>query len=154
MIENTLINTLIKRKLTVAVAESCTGGLISHTLTNIAGSSKYFLLGIIAYANESKTKFVGVSPETLNNHGAVSQETALELAKNIKHLAGANIGIGVTGIAGPGGGSLSKPVGTVFIAISLGHHDFFKKFQFKGSRLSIKTKAKNAALNLLQECLQ
>ncbi|HQP91268.1 MAG TPA: CinA family protein [Candidatus Omnitrophota bacterium] len=153
MIERTIAQIITKKKLTVSVAESCTGGLVSHSLTNIPGSSKYFMLGIVAYSNESKQKLVGVSEETLRKHGAVSKETALELARNIKHIAGTNIGIGITGIAGPSGGTPTKPVGTVFISVSIGHHDFFKKFQFSGKREIVKKKTKDAALNLLNECL-
>ncbi len=153
MIEKEIAKLLTKKNLTIAVAESCTGGLVSNSLTDIPGSSKYFILGLTAYANEAKIKIAGVKPETIKDFGVVSKETALELSKNIKHLAASNIGIGITGIAGPKGGSASKPVGTVFISISVGHHDFFKKFIFNGDRLSIKKQAKDAALLLLKECL-
>lgn len=154
MTEKTLARILARKKLTIAVAESCTGGLISHSLTNIPGSSAYFLLGVVAYANEAKQKLLNVSAETIRKHGAVSKETALELAVNVKHLAGANIGLGITGIAGPGGGEPSKPVGTVFIAASIGHNMYFKKFVFSGNRLKIKDLAKDAALKLLLTCLR
>jgi len=154
MMEKILARILTKKKLTIAVAESCTGGLISHSLTNIPGSSKYFLLGITAYANETKTRLLNVDPETIRKHGAVSKETALELAANVKHLASANIGLGVTGIAGPGGGEPFKPVGTVFVAASIGHNIYFKKFVFSGNRLKIKNLAKDAALKLLLTCLR
>ncbi len=153
MIEKTIAKILTKKKLTVAVAESCTGGLLANSLTDVPGSSKYFLLGVTPYSNESKIKILGLSPDVLKEHGAVSKETALELAKNVRHLAQANIGIGVTGIAGPTGAMPSKPVGTVFIAVSIAHNLYFKKFNFSGNRLQIKKAAKDAALNLLKECL-
>lgn len=154
MLEITIAKILTKRKLTLAVVESCTGGFISHCLTNIPGSSKYFHLGVVAYSNETKIKLLSVSAETIKKYGAVSKETALELAKNIKHLVQTNIGLSLTGIAGPGGGTTLKPVGTIFIAVSIGHHDYFKKFKFKGTRLTIKKLAKDAALKLLQQCLE
>ncbi len=153
MLEKTIAKILLKKKLTLAVAESCTGGLLAHALTNIPGSSKYFLFGIVAYSNESKIKLLGVSPQILKEHGAVSKEMALELAKNARHLGQANIGIGITGIAGPTGAMPLKPVGIVFIAISIGHNLYFKKFIFSGNRLKIKEAAKNAAFGLLKECL-
>ncbi|HAJ56956.1 MAG TPA: competence protein ComA [Candidatus Omnitrophica bacterium] len=153
MIEKTISDILTKKKLTLSVAESCTGGLLSHSLTNIPGSSKYFICGVVAYSNETKIKVLNVAHDTLKEHGAVSKETALALANNIRHITGTNIGIGITGIAGPGGGSALKPVGTVFIAVAIGHHMYFKKFRFSGNRLKIKSQAKDAALNLLKECL-
>lgn len=153
MSEKTVIALLAKKNLTLAVAESCTGGLLSDSLTNIPGSSHAFLLGVVAYSNTAKAKVLGVSARALRDHGAVSKETALEMASGVRHIGASHIGIGLTGIAGPGGGSSAKPVGTVFIAISLGHHAYFKRFHFKGTRLSIKSQAKNAALRLLKECL-
>jgi PncC family amidohydrolase len=151
--ERRVARILTKRGLTVAVAESCTGGLVAHSLTNIPGSSAYFLCGVVAYANAAKIKFCGVKPKTIKAHGAVSQETALELACNIKRLCRSSIGLGITGIAGPGGGSHLKPVGTVFIAVALGPRSFFKKYIFKGSRLEVKIQTKNAALKLILQCL-
>ena len=151
--EQQVAKLLIKRKLTIATAESCTGGLVAHSLTNIPGSSAYFICGIVAYANKAKIKLCGVKPATLKKYGAVSQETALELAKNIRRIGQAHIGLGITGIAGPGGGSSLKPVGTVFIAVTIGPRSLFKKFVFKGNRLRIKILSKDAALKLLLQCL-
>ncbi|MBI5873737.1 MAG: CinA family protein [Candidatus Omnitrophica bacterium] len=153
MIEQIIARILSNRHLTLSVAESCTGGLVSHSLTNIPGSSKYFVCGVVAYSDKTKIKLLKIPALTLKQHGAVSKETALKLANNVRHLAKTNIGIGITGIAGPGGGSASKPVGTVFIAIAIGHREYFKKFKFSGTRLKIKTCAKDAALQLLKECL-
>jgi nicotinamide-nucleotide amidase len=152
--ERRVAKILIRRKLTIAVAESCTGGLVAHSLTNIPGSSAYFICGVVAYANKAKIKLCHVKAETLKKHGAVSQETALELARNIKHIGQTRIGLGITGIAGPGGGSSLKPVGTIYIAVALGARLFFKKYHFEGSRLKIKDQAKNAALKLLLRCLR
>lgn len=152
--EKIIAGILTKKKLTLSVAESCTGGLLSHSLTNIPGSSRYFICGIVAYSNKAKNKILQVPDKTLKEHGAVSKETALALADNIRRIAGTNIGIGITGIAGPGGGSAAKPVGTVFIAIAIGHHVYFKKFSLSGNRTRIKALAKNAALNMLKECLE
>jgi PncC family amidohydrolase len=153
MIEKTIIKLLTRKRLTLSIAESCTGGLISHSLTNIPRSSKCIRLGIVAYANEAKTKLLQIPTQLIKERGAVSKEIALKLAQNVKHLAGTNIGLGITGIAGPSGGTKLKPIGTIFIAVSLSHTTYFKKFFFKGNRISIKTQAKDAALKLLEECL-
>jgi nicotinamide-nucleotide amidase len=109
---------LTERGLTVAVAESCTGGMLGAALTTMPGASAYFLGGVQCYSNDAKVKFVGVSPETLNAHGAVSAETARELAFGIRSRFGSSIGVSITGVAGPGGGSPEKPVGTVWIGIA------------------------------------
>ena len=109
---------LAERGLTVAVAESCTGGLIAHRLTNVPGSSAYFLGGVVAYANEVKERVLGVRPETLRRYGAVSRETALEMARRVRRLLGADIALSATGIAGPAGGTPEKPVGLVYVALA------------------------------------
>lgn len=153
MIEKIVARVLTQKKLTLALAESCTGGLVADSLTNIPGSSKYFALGIVAYSNKAKIKLLNIPGEVLRQHGAVSKETALLLAQNVKRLGQADIGLGITGIAGPSGATSLKPVGIVFIAVSLGHHNYFKKFNFSGTRLKIKRLAKDAALALLIECL-
>ncbi len=152
-IEKTIARVLTNKKLTLALAESCTGGLVADSLTNIPGSSKYFILGIVAYSNEAKVKLLNIPGDILKQHGAVSKETALMLAQNVKRLGQTDVGLGITGIAGPGGATPSKPVGLVFIAVSLGHYNYFKKFNFSGNRLKIKRSAKDAALHLLLECL-
>ena len=109
---------LTEKKTTLAVAESCTGGLISHMLTNIAGSSKYFLLSGITYSNDAKTKMLDVSPEVLKRFGAVHEKTAKMMSEGVRRIAGATYGLAVTGIAGPGGGTDDKPVGTVWIGLA------------------------------------
>lgn len=116
--EETVGRLLRGRRLTLAVAESCTGGLIGHRLTDVAGSSAYFLLGIVAYANEAKERLLGVRAETLAAHGAVSPEVAAEMAEGVRRAAGADLGVSTTGIAGPGGGTPEKPVGTVCVGLA------------------------------------
>lgn len=144
---------LIMKKKKIAVAESCTGGLISHRLTNVSGSSKYFIRGAIPYANEVKVKYVGVSEESLKRYGAVSRQVALEMARGIRTLMKVDIGLSVTGIAGPTGGTKKKPVGLVYIALSLGKKNIVKEFRFKGSREEIKFRTSQAALDLVRrEC--
>ncbi|MEK6598962.1 MAG: CinA family protein [Deltaproteobacteria bacterium] len=139
--------------LTLAVGESCTGGLVCHKITNISGSSKYFRGGVIAYNNDIKEQALDVSEETLKRFGAVSKETAIAMARGAKKKLGCDIGLSVTGIAGPTGGSRAKPVGTVFTAISGKTREENKRFLFKGTRQAIKLKASNKALKMLEEFL-
>jgi nicotinamide-nucleotide amidase len=109
---------LTEKKATLAVAESCTGGLISHLLTNIPGSSEYFLFSGITYSNDAKTKILDVSSDVIQQFGAVHEKTAMEMAAGARRIAGATYGLAVTGIAGPDGGTDDKPVGTVWIGIA------------------------------------
>ncbi len=148
-IESEVGKILRKSRMTVAVAESCTGGLISSRITDISGSSDYFLMGIVAYSNKIKENILGVSPGLLQKHGAVSKQVALEMAKGARLIANTNIGIGVTGIAGPTGGTKKKPVGLVYIALATNKKLIVKEFRFKGSRRDIKLQASEAALNLI-----
>ena len=115
-----IVRLLAKRKKTLALAESCTGGFIAHQITNVPGASEIFPGGVVAYGNEAKRKFLGVRAETLKKHGAVSEAVAREMAEGARKKFGADFAIAVTGIAGPGGGSKAKPVGTVFIALAGG----------------------------------
>jgi nicotinamide-nucleotide amidase len=117
-LESGLVRSLTERKQTLALAESCTGGWIANRLTNVPGASAVLLAGLVTYCNEAKTQFLGVSPETLARHGAVSEPTALEMAEGARRQTQASFALSVTGIAGPGGGSAEKPVGTVFIALA------------------------------------
>jgi len=134
--------------LRLAVAESCTGGLIGHRLTNIPGSSTYYMGSVTAYAYEAKVRLLGVTWETLEKHGAVSAETVSELALGVRRALAADVGIAVSGIAGPGGGTLEKPVGLVWMAASTPKGSWTRQFNFKGERLSIKEQAAEEALKL------
>lgn len=138
----------------LAVAESCTGGLISHMLTNVPGSSDYFLGGVVSYANHTKIHVLDVKPETLAIYGAVSRETVLEMARGVRQILSADIGISVSGIAGPGGDTPDKPVGTTWIGLSVVGLDRAWLFQFAGDRQEIKRKAAETALSLLVEHLK
>ena len=141
---------LMEKKQTLALAESCTGGLISHRITRIAGSSAYFVGGAVTYANEAKVKFLGVDPATLAKHGAVSEQTAVEMSHGIRARTGASIGLSVTGIAGPSGGTPEKPVGTVWISIAQRNDHEARQFQFHGERERVILGASQAALNWLR----
>ncbi len=145
---------LLKEKnLWIATAESCTAGLLAHKLTNIPGSSEYFKGGIVAYSNEIKVKLLGVKEDTLEKYGAVSYETAVEMAIGIKNLMNVDIGISTTGIAGPGGATPSKPVGLVYIGLA-GKEIKAKKFNFQGNRLQNKERFAESALKMLLEYLE
>ena len=144
---------LKKQRLTVATAESCTGGLIAHTLTNISGSSEYFERGIVSYSNEAKIELLGVAEETLKEHGAVNKQTAKAMALGIKNRSKVDIGISTTGIAGPTGGTKEKPVGLVYICIATSKKVEIKKFIFSGNRLQNKENTCNAALEMLLDSI-
>ncbi|MBV9772995.1 MAG: nicotinamide-nucleotide amidohydrolase family protein [Gemmatimonadetes bacterium] len=116
--EETVGKLLRERGLTLAVAESCTGGLIGHRITEVPGSSAYFLLGVVTYSNQAKQQLLGVRIETLEEHGAVSTQTAEEMAAGVRRISGADLGLATTGIAGPGGGTPDKPVGTVCVGLA------------------------------------
>jgi nicotinamide-nucleotide amidase len=149
-IEKAIGGILIKNKATVSVAESCTGGYISHLLTSIPGSSAYLLGSVISYSNESKMKLLNVKQETLSNFGAVSEETVKEMVKGAFETFGTTYAIATTGIAGPDGGTVEKPVGTVWIAITNGKKTFAKKLLLMNNRMiNIQFSAK-AALNMLR----
>ena len=145
---------LTRRGLTLAAAESCTGGLVSHRLTNVPGSSVYFLGGIVAYANQAKMDLLGVKESTLASHGAVSEATVLEMASGVRRALGADIGVATSGIAGPGGATPSKPVGLVWIALSAGDASEARSYIFSGDRLAVKEQSAQAALELVMEYLE
>ena len=140
----------LRAKQTLALAESCTGGLISRRITRIAGSSAYYYGGAVTYSNEAKIKFLGVRAATLKQHGAVSRETALQMSQGIRTRTGADLGLSVTGIAGPAGGSAEKPVGTVWISLARQNTVEARCYNFHGDRERIILGASQAALNWLR----
>ena len=144
---------LRKRKLTIAVAESCTGGLISHRLTNMAGSSNYFYCGIASYSNQAKIDLLGVDESLIKKKGAVSLEVAQKMALGARISANTDLGLGITGIAGPTGATDKKPVGLVYIALSSQTKQIVQEFIFSGNRERIKWRASQAALNMLRKYL-
>ncbi len=141
---------LLEKHQTLALAESCTGGLISHRITRIAGSSAYYLGGAVTYANEAKMHFLGVQAQTLEKHGAVSEQTALEMSRGIKQRTGASVAVSVTGVAGPSGGNAEKPVGTVWIGLTSDTIHEARHYQFHGDRERIILATSQAALNGLR----
>lgn len=141
---------LVMKRKTVALAESCTGGLVAERLTRIAGSSAFFLGGVVCYSNELKTRLVGVPPELIAALGAVSKAVAQALAEGIRRRTGASIGLAITGIAGPGGGTPEKPVGLVFIALADERSTEVRQFQFPGDRERIRTWSAVAALEMIR----
>lgn len=151
--EEVVARALTENHATIAVAESCTGGMLAERLTNVAGSSAYFLGGVICYSNELKTSLVGVAPELIEAKGAVSSEVALALAEGIRKRTGATIGIGITGIAGPGGGTPEKPVGLVHISLADERGPGEKAYQFTGDRERIRQRATQAALDMARRHL-
>jgi nicotinamide-nucleotide amidase len=145
---------LLERKLTIAAAESCTGGLLQSRLTDVPGSSAYVLGGVVAYANELKERFVQVSPEMIAAHGAVSEPVAIAMADGVRAAAGASIGVGITGIAGPGGGTAEKPVGTVVLAVvGVEGRARVRRTTIPGGRMQVKFSATQAALDMVRRSL-
>jgi nicotinamide-nucleotide amidase len=139
--------------LTLAVAESCTGGLISHRITNIPGASDYYLAGFVTYSNEAKRLLLGVSDRALADHGAVSAQVAEQMAAGARRTSGADVAVAVTGIAGPGGGTPEKPVGTVFMAVAGPGGTVVRHHWFSGDRRAIKEATADGALRLVCEYL-
>lgn len=152
-LELTVGNLLIEKKITLAIAESCTGGLITHRLTNVPGSSAYLVVAVVAYAYEAKVAALGVSWETLSKFGAVSEETATAMARGVRERFGASLGLSVTGIAGPGGGTAEKPVGLTFIGLADPVHVITEKHVWTGDRVRVKEQSAQAALALLKSFL-
>ncbi|GAB6168544.1 competence/damage-inducible protein A [Clostridium carnis] len=150
-LENKVAEILCKSNLTIATAESCTGGMIASTLISYPGISEVFMEGVVTYSNEAKIKRLGVKKETLDKFGAVSKETAKEMVEGIAKEANTNTAIATTGIAGPGGGTEEKPVGLVYIGVYVNGNVKVKKFNFKGNRENIRSKATMYALNMLRK---
>ncbi len=145
---------LNERKLTLSLAESCTGGLIGHRITDVPGSSEYFMGGVVAYSYDAKEKFLNVRHDTLYDFGAVSPETAVEMARGARRAFGTDIGISVTGIAGPGGGLPGKPVGLVYICLSTRNFDRTERFVWDKDRSGNKWESSESALKMLKEYLE
>ncbi len=148
------VSLLFKKKLTIASAESCTGGMIASELVGFAGISSAFLEGYVTYSNAAKVKCLGVSQETLDKHGAVSQETAYEMALGVRKASGCDIGIATTGIAGPDGGTPQKPVGLVYIACAYKDKVVVRRYIFDGSRYQIRYSAVKRAFSLISDTIQ
>lgn len=145
---------LTGQKRTIALAESCTGGLIGHRLTQVPGSSSYLDRGVICYSNKAKIELLGVPPELIDSHGAVSAEVAAAMAKGVRERSGVSIGLSVTGIAGPGGATATKPVGLVYVGLNAeSGQSITKEYRFHGDRTIIKQRSSQAALDLLRRWL-
>ena len=151
---NKIVNKLIKKKLKVSFAESCTGGLLSSSITSISGSSKVFSLGLVTYSNTAKIKILKVPKKIISEYGAVSKECCLSMVKNLSKISKADISISITGIAGPNGGTKLKPVGLVYIGIKKGNKLMTKKNLFKNkNRIFIQKVAVNTVLNLINRII-
>ena len=150
LLSKNVVNKLIKKKITISVAESCTGGLLSSSITSISGSSKIFLFGLVTYSNNSKIKLLKVSKKIINNYGAVSKECCESMVKNLSKISKSKISLSITGIAGPKGASLSKPIGLVYIGIKKGNKIIIQKNLFNNkNRISIQRAATNKVLKTL-----
>lgn len=146
LLEQEVARLLLRSKTTIAVAESCTGGLICHRLTNISGSSDYLDRGVITYSNRAKMDMLGVSARIIQDHGAVSEACVRAMAVGVRRLAGTDLGLAVSGVAGPTGGTPGKPVGTVHMALAWSGDVQARQYHFTGRRTEIKEKASEAAL--------
>ena len=154
-ISQKIVRLLTKKKLNISFAESCTGGLLSSTITSINGSSKVFTIGLVTYSNQSKINILKVPIKIIRKHGAVSYETCLSMVKNLNKISKTNISVSVTGIAGPRGGSKKKPVGLVFIGIKKGNKTLIRKYLFKNKKRStIQRAAASKSLNLILSFLK
>ena len=153
MTNEQIILKLIEKNITLSTAESCTGGSLGKIITSVPGASSIYGYGFITYANEAKERLIGVSSETLEKYGAVSKQTACEMAQGAKEVSGSDIAVSVTGIAGPGGGTAEKPVGLVYIAIAHNNGVEFKKLNLKGTRDEIRAQSCDEIFNLIKESL-
>ncbi len=149
------IGALLKdKRLTVSLAESCTGGLIASRITDVAGASEYFTAGLVTYSNSAKTRYLNVSEDVIGKNGAVSAEVAGLMARGAREGSGADIGLSVTGIAGPTGGSAEKPVGTVFIGLATVSGILVRRFQLTGNRKEIRQGTADHALTMMLDHLE
>ena len=152
--EEKVAKLLLNDGMTVATAESCTGGLLASRLTDVPGSSGFFLAGIVTYSNDAKIRSLGIPKDLLKSKGAVCEDVAILMAKNVRRMNKAHYGIGITGIAGPGGGTKTKPIGLAYIAVATNNEVLCIKCQFDGTRHAIKRKASTQALKLLLEFIE
>jgi nicotinamide-nucleotide amidase len=146
-----IIRDFSDKKIKIAIAESCTGGFVSHMFTNISGASNVFERGVVCYSNQAKIDLVKVDPQIIENHGAVSEPVVSQLANNIRKLSDVNIGIGISGIAGPTGGTPEKPVGLVYIGFSTKKESFVQQYNFKTDRITFKKKVLEKIIQSLEE---
>ena len=145
-----IVRLLRKKRLKISFAESCTGGLLSSTITSVSGSSKIFTIGLVAYSNQAKINILKIPKKIIIKHGAVSYETCLSMVKNLNKISKTNISVSITGVAGPKGGTKKKPVGLVYIGIKKGNKILVKKFLFKNKKRNLIQRATvNNALNLI-----
>tara|TARA_B100002051_G_scaffold133437_1_gene126828 strand:+ start:471 stop:941 length:471 start_codon:yes stop_codon:yes gene_type:complete len=145
-----VVKLLSKKRLKISFAESCTGGLLSNSITSISGSSKVFTLGLVTYSNQAKMNILKIPKKIIMNHGAVSHETCLYMVKNLNKISKTNISVSITGVAGPKGGTKQKPVGMVYIGIKKGNKTLVKKFLFKSKKRKLIQKASvNQALKMI-----
>ena len=150
-----IVDKLIKKNLNISVAESCTGGLLSKSITSISGSSKIFQCGLVTYSNKSKRKLLNISKNVIKKFGAVSKEVCFFMVKNVSKIANTSMSVSITGIAGPSGGSKKKPVGLVYIGIKKGNRIFIKRYLFKNKgRTYIQKAAVKKSLNLILNILK
>ncbi len=149
-----LVKDYSEKNLKISVAESCTGGFISHMFTNISGVSKVFERGIVCYSNQSKIDLLKVDPRNIDKYGVVSEQVVKQLAYNIRVQSNVDVGIGISGIAGPTGGTPEKPVGLVFLGVSTEKDTIVKKFNFKTDRITFKRKVLEKIIYFLEELLQ
>ena len=154
MTKEQIIAKLVELNITLSTAESCTGGSLGKIITSVPGVSSIYGYGFITYANEAKEKILGVSHETLEKHGAVSFETALQMAMGARNVSGSDIAVSVTGIAGPGGGTPEKPVGLVYIAIADKDGAEYRKLNLSGSRDDVRAKTCDCVFELIKERLK
>ena len=151
---NKLVKKLIRKKLKISFAESCTGGMLSSTITSVKGSSKVFDLGLITYSNKAKVDILKISKKIINKYGAVSKECCLSMVKNLSKISKANISVSITGIAGPNGGTKLKPVGLVYIGIKKGNKIIIKENFFKSTnRISIQKATVNTSLRIITKII-
>jgi PncC family amidohydrolase len=152
--EERLNTLLLQRRMRIALAESCTGGLISARITDVAGASDYFEAGLITYSNRAKERFLSVPHDLLVTKGSVSAEVAGRMAEGVRAVTGADIGLSVTGIAGPGGGSAEKPVGTVYMGLAAEGKTLVRQHHFSGDRAAVRGQTSDAALKMALDFLE